>query len=248
MPLPRSLPGSTPFPDPPPDRTHSTPSSPRTPLPPGPRPGQGCSDHRCHLRPRHPARHSPRPLCRFVWVSALPRAPGVAPGQAHGHRGGPGCRTSGESAQPANRRAQCPAALSSQDPAEAPELTGTSWAAATPTGRTQVAAGPRRQGLSPTCRSEMPLPTHTWTSVGPGDTLRPQGRASGGLWSGLASHVPRPRSRSTSANKAREGASRQGGPAPGGPRRRSVGGESLGALPSETSGTPEPHAPKVTRA
>lgn len=106
VPLPRSLPGSAPFPDAPPGQDAQHPDAP----PP-------------------PRRAGPYPLCRFVWVSAPPQAPRgprlpPAPGQAR-HCGGPGCQT-GESAppRPAPRRARCPATLGSQDPAEAPGAHG----------------------------------------------------------------------------------------------------------------------------
>lgn len=123
VPLPRSLPGSAPFPDAPPGQDAQHPDAP----PP-------------------PRRAGPYPLCRFVWVSAprqAPRGPRLppAPGQAR-HCGGPGCQTEENQRRPAPPRGE-PAArprLAARTQPRPPELMGTSWAAATPTGRARVAS------------------------------------------------------------------------------------------------------------
>lgn len=91
-----------------------------------------------HLPHQRQESLQPVPLLR-----SLPRStPFPDPGQGHA-RAPQWSWLSDEwriSPHPAKRRARCSAALGSQDPAEAPELTGTSWAAATPTGRARVAS------------------------------------------------------------------------------------------------------------
>ena len=181
VPLPRSLPGSTPFPDPPPGQDTQHPV-----LPAHSPPSAGLLRPLLSPRASPPRRARPYPGCRFVWVSTVPQTPGAAPTRPqpqgrHGHRGGPGCQTSGESAPtpPSTEPAARPhlAARTQLRPQSSRAPRGQQ---PRPRGGHGWPAGPRRQGMSPTCRSEMLLLTRTWTSAGSGDTLRPPGGASGG--------------------------------------------------------------------
>lgn len=123
VPLPRSLPGSAPFPDAPPGQDAQHPVAP--PPPPQGRP--------LPLMQVPPGVRSP-PGTAWPPPTPSPRA-GTAPRRSW-------LPDSGESAppRPAQRRARCPPRLAARTQLRPPELLGTSWAAATPTGRARVAS------------------------------------------------------------------------------------------------------------
>lgn len=215
VPLLRSLPRSTPFPDPAPGQDTQHPVLPAhsphlTPgraalSPPRPFPTLGRAALTTAVTSGLPTpQGAPLPLMQVRlgvhsppdtgggWVGVAPTRP--QPQGRHGHRGGPGCRTSGESAPtPPSREPAAWPHLAARTQLRPQSSRAPRGQQPHPQGGHGWPAGPCQQGLSPTCHSEMILLTRTWTSAGSGNTLRPPGGASGGTV--VLTSQPRPQAK-----------------------------------------------------